>query len=41
MIEIMDSLMDAFDAAKDEAIFREFGNQFYIDDDDYYQHIIS
>ncbi len=37
----MDSLMDAFDAAKDEAIFREFGNQFYIDDDDYYQHIIS
>ncbi len=41
MIEIMDYLMDAFDAAKDEAIFREFGNQYYIDDEDYYQHIIS
>jgi hypothetical protein len=36
MIEIMDSLMDTFDPAKDEAILREFGNQFYIDDDDYY-----
>ena len=41
MLEIMDSLMDTFDAAKDKALFREFGNEFYIDDDDYYQSMIS
>jgi hypothetical protein len=41
MLEIMDSLMDTFDVAKDEALFREFGNEFYIDDDDYYQSMIS
>lgn len=32
----MDCLMDSFDVAKDEAILREYGNQFYIEDNDYY-----
>ena len=37
----MDSLMDTFDPTKDEAFFRVYGNQFYIDDDDYYQNVIA
>ncbi len=41
LLETMDFLMDSFDVAKDEAVLREYGNQFYIEDDDFYQEILS
>jgi hypothetical protein len=33
--------MDSIESLKDEGVLREYGNRDYIEDDDYYQDLIS